>query len=111
MQEKCSLTDTPQRSRAKFIRTGAPLDDVIGQTETHMVKRKIREELYFLLIEGLSGRQTACQQRRMAAAASDRLEQFPAINDRRRTVRLASHTACGRGLIQEAHEGHERHNI
>ena len=43
MQKECSLTDTPQRSRAKFIRPGVALDDVIGKAETHMVKREIGE--------------------------------------------------------------------
>src|SRR2546422_11584947 len=99
MQKECPLTDTPQRSRAKFIRPGVALDDVIGKAETHMVKREIGEEVRLLVIEGVSNRKARCQRGRMATATSNRFEQFPTIDNRRRTGRLAIYTACGRGLI------------
>ena len=111
MQKECSLTDTPQRSRAKFIGPGLALDNVIGEARTHMVKGEIGEEFRLLLIEGLSVRQTGWQRWRMAAATSNPFEQCPTVDDRRGTGRLASRTACWCGLIHEAHEGHERHKI
>jgi len=75
-----------------------------------MVKCEIGEEVRLLVIEGVSNRQARCQRGRMAATTSNRFEQCLTIDDRLRTG-LASRTARRRGLIHEAHEGHERHDI
>src|SRR5690349_9703338 len=47
----------------------------------------------------------------MAAGATNRLEQFSAVVDRRRACRLSRYTAGRRGLIQKPHEAHESDNV
>src|SRR5438876_5911479 len=47
----------------------------------------------------------------MAGRASNRIKQVPAIVNGGRTGGLYTHAACRRGLIQEAHETHECHDV
>src|SRR6266478_3844048 len=47
----------------------------------------------------------------MAGRASNGIKQSPAIVDGGRAHGLAIYTACRRGLIEEAHETHECHNV
>ena len=51
VQEKCSLSKAPQRSRTKFIRPGIALTDIIGKPDSHIVNGKIREQVSLLVVE------------------------------------------------------------
>ena len=43
VQEKQSLTDTPQRSGSKFVSSRYPLINPVRQVAAHVMQRKIRE--------------------------------------------------------------------
>jgi len=43
VQEKRSLTEAPQGSCTKFVRTGIALGDTVGEPGSHMVNGKIGE--------------------------------------------------------------------
>src|SRR6266849_171132 len=47
----------------------------------------------------------------MTSCASNRIEQVPAIVDGGRACGPSIYAACRRGLIKEAHEPHEGHDV
>src|ERR1700676_2956057 len=97
MQEKQTLADAPQRSRAELIRPGRALIDTVRQTRTHMVEREIRVRLVSHSAHAGEDRGRRGQRWRVAQSAANFVEQV-------RTVLRGWSRRRGSGGCRKPHE-------
>ncbi len=56
VEEVNALPDSPQRRSPELIRSGSPLDDIVSQRRSHVVKRQIRIQIHRLVGQSSNGR-------------------------------------------------------
>src|SRR5690242_7803393 len=109
MQEKQTLSQSPERGGAELIRPGVSLDDVVCQSGAHVMHQQVGEEVdrlatkrdrvrpnFFQWTCRIGG--TRCSERWcMAKSTPDRVEQFFAM------LRACRH----RRWLRSIHEAHE----
>src|SRR5260370_10989212 len=109
MQEEYPLSRAPERRRAELVPTGRALRDSVSKVGAHVMHSQVGKEIRLLVAQSCRGRRAGGESWRMARGASGGSEQAAAIVDGRRAD--AAERTHRRGLIQEFHEPHERHNI
>jgi len=109
VQEEDALAQSPQWCGAEFIRSGAPLNDVVRQSRTHVMYGEIGEEIRLdiaqsSVVVGDGGLHAG----RVAECAADAGKQAAAVLHVLRTARAG---AGGPGLLEKAHVVGKLHRV
>jgi len=79
VEEELPLAQAPQGRGAKLIPSRVALEDVVGQSWTHVMEQQIGEEIDGLLVERRAGGLPRRERRRVAQGAADPVKQTPAL--------------------------------
>ena len=81
VQKEQTLSNAPKRRRAKFVWSGRPLNDVIGEEASHVMHQKIGEQINGPVLQhGAVHCRRGLHLRRMAQPAPDVVKDSSAAN-------------------------------